>query len=97
MEFIYNQEIKPLEKNFINYDNFNKKLLKSLEDVNGGEKIVKDLITELESSLSTFQLNSKEKVEKYRIGWKKSYQNYHQGYMWYLYTAYMSDAGIEIA
>jgi hypothetical protein len=97
MEFIYNKDIKPLESNFINYDNFNEQFLKSSEDVIGNKQNFKDLITEIEEVLHTGKLNSSDKVEKYRVDWKNLYQNYHKGYFWYLYSAYMSDAGIEIA
>jgi hypothetical protein len=97
MEFIYNQDIKPVQSNFINYDNFNEKILKSSKDLNESNENFKDLITGLEITLKTSKLKSNEKVEKYRVEWKNSYENYHQGYMWYLYSAYMSDAGIEIA
>lgn len=97
MEFVFDNEIKPNIDNFINLECFERDLLKKTKDLNNKNKHYKTIDDGICDLLTNNKGLPEEVVEKYRIGWKSQYQNYHKGYLWYLYTAYMADAGIEIA
>ena len=96
MEFIYLDNVNPIKENLTNLQKFEDLVLKSSEDI-VGEINYKSLSDALEQSIDSGKIKSKDKVERYRVEWKNIHQNYHQGYLWYLYSAYMTDAGIEIA
>jgi len=97
MEFIFEKNIKPNTNNFVNLKDFNENILKKTKDINGTNKYYRNIDAGINDLLSNNVGYPEEVIENYRIGWKNQYQNYHKGYLWYLYTAYMSDAGIEIA
>jgi hypothetical protein len=98
MEFVYEQETIAKKENFEKIENFEKSLLKKLKDIEKTKDDYKSsLRNKIEDTIKTGKSDGNTIVEKYRIKWKKTYENYHEGYLWYLYTAYMSDSGIEIA
>jgi len=99
MNFIFetNIEIEPNTDNFVKLDDFEKNLLKKTKDINNSNKYYMSINDGINDLFYNNVGYPEEIVENYRIGWKSQYQNYHKGYLWYLYTAYMSDAGIEIA
>lgn len=97
MEFVFDNKIKPKEENFSSLKDLEKNLLKKTKDINKSDKYYDDIYSGLNDILETNSGFPDEIIEKYRIGWNSTYSNYHQGYLWYLYSAFMSDSGIEIA
>jgi hypothetical protein len=97
MEFIFETNIKPNIDNFVKLDDFEKNILKKTKNITNSNKYYRTINDGINDLFSNNIGYPEEIVENYRIGWKSQYQNYHKGYLWYLYTAYMSDAGIEIA
>lgn len=96
MEFVFENNINPNPDNFLSIDNLEQQILKKTSDIkniNDYENIYSGIDNLLEKNFSS----PENIIEKYRIKWKQRYSNYHQGYLWYLYSAYMSDSGIEIA
>lgn len=97
MEFIFDNEIKPKQENFSSLDDLEKNLFKKAKDINGSNKYYRNIYSGLDDIIETNCGLPEEIIEKYRVGWNLKYSNYHRGYLWYLYSAFMSDAGIEIA
>lgn len=97
MEFVFDSVIKPKQDNFSSLDDLEKHLFKKAKDVNGSNKCYGDIYSGLDDIMETNCGLPESIVEKYRVGWNLKYSNYHKGYLWYLYSAFMSDAGIEIA
>lgn len=97
MEFVFDSEIKPKQENFLSIDDLEKNLFKKVKDINGSNKYYRDIYSGLDDIIEKNCGLPEEIVEKYRVEWNSKYSNYHRGYLWYLYSAFMSDAGIEIA
>ena len=97
MEFIFETDFKYNTNNFVKLNNFEKNLLKKTKDIIGDNNYYLNINDGIKYLFENNIGYPEEIVENYRVGFKSQYQNYHKGYLWYLYTAFMSDVGIEIA